>query len=88
MGHGKHWGGDKPDGIKTQNMGRGIPEHDSGFCKLCGEFDTELAYGYCRDEKCKRGRQLLALAEGRAVYANDRGMWSYDKTIGAVRQVK
>ena len=88
MGHGKAWGGIKPDGIKTQNLGNGIGEPNAGQCKCCGEWETDLSKeGYCRDEKCKRGRQLLKLAAGQAVFGDDKGMWSLDRATGTVRKV-
>jgi len=52
--------------IRAQNLGEGVKCPNSGCCKLCGEWESELNHeGYCNDEKCKRGRMLLKLAEGK-----------------------
>ena len=69
----------KPSGtIRAQNLGSGVGCPRAGNCKLCGEYESELTKdGYCRDEKCKRGRLLLKWAEGKAVIYTEDGTGRY-----------
>lgn len=63
----------KPDGFKPQSTWNGGTEVDkdgnqlSGNCISCGEWDSELKDGFCRDQSCKRKRQSLAIMEGKAI---------------------
>ena len=60
-----------PRGIRAQNLGNGIGMPRSGNCKYCNEWESELIDGYCKDNKCKRVRQLIAFSEGKAVIYYD-----------------
>lgn len=71
-----------PAPMKTQNLGRGIPAPDSGNCKFCNEWESELTkHGFCRDEKCVRGRQLVMWSEGKAIIYFDNGDNSIKKVF-------
>jgi hypothetical protein len=73
--------------IKAQNLSSGVPMENAGNCKLCGQWESDLTKeGYCRDEECKRGRELLKVAAGQAVYADERGVWALVE--GVVKRVK
>lgn len=61
-------------GIRAQNLGLGVPMPNAGVCPMCGNWDSELNKdGYCRDEECRRGRQLIAYAQGSALLWVDNG---------------
>lgn len=78
--------------VRAQNLGQGVPMPNAGCCEFCGAWESELNKGYCNDVECKRGRALMALAEGRGVVAIDNGsgitaLWTRDSD-GVVRNVK
>ena len=82
--HGKM--GPNPE-LKAQNLGAGVKCERDGVCKCCGQYESDLTKeGYCRDEECKRGRDLLKLAAGQAVWADGQGkVWAV--VDGVVKQV-
>ena len=63
-----------PVGFKPAPWAREIRDVDpktgkevSGICLSCGNWDPELIDSVCRDDECRRKRDALAIAEGRAV---------------------
>jgi hypothetical protein len=41
---------------------------NSGNCGFCGEWDSELKNGFCRDKDCSHARRLEACRQGKAIY--------------------
>ena len=55
-------------GASAGPWGEGKPEREGGVCPACDQYDVELdAFGYCRDEECRRNRFIKALRDGEAM---------------------
>ncbi len=68
MGHGKAWSGLKPPSFKPAwNSAFMQDDGIDGVCGFCNRWTAELGKDrMCREEDCRKGRMLVALAEGRA----------------------
>lgn len=74
MGKSGSYSGIRPAGFKSAgwvNSGRDWDTENErpigGVCMGCRQYDVELVDNYCRDPDCKRERQEVAIAQGRAV---------------------
>lgn len=75
MGKSGRYDGLKPAGFKSAsswaNQGGDWDQKTqstiSGICIGCRQWSAELFDRYCSDETCKRERQEVAIAQGRAV---------------------
>ena len=74
MGKSGSFGGLKPPSFKSAFWADAGNDWDSktetscsGVCRGCMQWDTELVDSYCRDDECKKKRQEIAVAQGRAV---------------------
>lgn len=74
MGLSGKFSGIKPPGFKSAFWADAGQTWDSktetsigGTCNGCRQYDSEIIDGFCRDDECKRKRQEIAIAQGRAV---------------------
>jgi hypothetical protein len=65
--------------VKAQDLSEGVGMPDAGNCSVCGEWESELAWGWCTDcrtpeARIQRAKEAIKQGERQGlVYVEDMG---------------